>query len=370
MSWRRCLSVSVGLAFAGAAATTALAEDGVPQEQLNRQGLETTSQSRKGYKALNEAVFALLFDEERPVNILFGRDNPRGVTGFDAPSQAATNWAISRYFEYWAEQQFEQATQENVTSTDAGNSTPKQNTSNDTPQSNDSGPLYPRLSIQTSASDAVQRAAVIAWAKERGFSIRAVKMYFPELFDDTEIAENASEEETESTVFGRILGGAVEAVEEATDTKIVFESGSGEDEDTTKWSPGFRISAGYKLWDEEWKEVDWAQDFGDYDSALDATIGWSKVPRWHITFAPDYAAAYTAYEAQAATDAVAGNEAGAGDPPTLGSPDWLEGEWMWQWGDPRLKPMFTFPSDTLFGDRPSDNPADNFQTEIRFHARF
>jgi|GEM_PF-6433384 len=94
-------SAYVAILLLGGGVSTVLADGAGPKDEatLNKQGLESRDQANEGYSALNDAAFALLFDENATVG-WFG-DNPRTVTFGNAPNKALASWAFDKTLEIY-----------------------------------------------------------------------------------------------------------------------------------------------------------------------------------------------------------------------------------------------------------------------------
>jgi hypothetical protein len=266
-----------GLVIAGIAATAALAESGgVPDEdELDRQGLERRSVAKEGYMALSEAAFVLLFEVRAgDFGSWGGADNPRGVNFLNAPSSDALHWALQMSREYSTRVRNEQIKELN-----AGSKREAQNSDTELP---DTG-----VFIQAIDLDEPGLSEFHAWAGKRGTLVKPVQIYLRGLLNVPQIAAPAPEEKSEGSIFGQILGDAVKAIEDVADTNIVFENAAKDDGGTQ--AAGAAFSFGVSYWDSRnWQKSEWAQEPPFYTGALDAVVGWHKVPEWGLGLEVDY----------------------------------------------------------------------------------
>ncbi len=372
------LATTAGFVLSAFSVTASLAEDGVPEDVLNRQGLESSEKAKEGFTALSQAAFVLLFDETRPTTFGFSLGNPRAVTVYDANSKATLEWAMARSFAYAARQEREWLKRMNAASKDAEqNSAPPAAT--------------PKVTLQTAQADEAFGDAFQAWVAERSAQIRRVKnIYDPALLSRSAGGGQASaEEDSGGSFLGRVIGDAVEAVEEATDTTIIIGGDSRDTGGADEQRAVIDFSSRARLWNPRWNSRPFTWDGSAYDSVLDSTVSWSELAgRSGVYFRPAHEMLLgSLFNGPTETDSTEnGGEGGnefdrvvqelirsltdeeTSDEVTeeflkeaesyqVGSPEWLIAEWIKLFsGNREVDPEFLSQYyGNLFGDDPEDS---------------
>lgn len=299
-----CLKLTVGLLLTATLPTAAWAEAGGDEGTV---GFETRSQARESYTALNEAVFVLLFNEEAGIGTWGDGDNPRAVTGSDSPSTNALVWAANKTIERIKRLRTERTKQRN--------SATKETNRNSDP----SLPLSTNLRIRAIQLSEERRQAFSLWAGQKGTLTKPTQIYLRGLFPNPQDIVTSPPEQAEESIFGRLLGNAVEAVEEVTDTNITFESGQ---KTQTTQQPGTAPSSLARVyyWDvKKWHESGPIFRVPAFRGALDALIGRGERSQSDsgVTFESDFLSSRFYDNSQITPDdrAAATSTAGSKTPP-------------------------------------------------------